>query len=449
MGEQTIYSRFFYPVYFPGGHYWFYAGGAFDDNYKTIKDGKWGLVRKTSAKNEFEVVVEPVFDWHGMFSENLAAVLVDGKWGFIDTTGDFVIQPRFEDRGENQLSWNRLNSTSGLRTRSLHSLYWFYFFENGQTWVCENGRCGIIDTTGNYILKPQYEMDSYMYNGTLTWFKQNGKFGILNMMGSVVVSAEHDSIGPFMLFSNRWIWVEYGGKWALMDYHGKMHIKPLYSVVRSYPTHTWIAYNGRWGLVDSSGTVIIDPFIDSIEFGGKYMPVKQNGKWGYLVRGMFRDRPLSNYLSVDSEKTDSSIQYDDAAYQLSVLLLSGISEIYGDLDNGITGIGRIQFVRWSNKITKKQNVPYSMITEIQNVLNQQGIALNSCYARRLKQDSTLSGILTFEIHINTERKAEKIFLSENTVDHEVGRCVMKKIKELKYPKLKQPMVIKLPLAFTK
>ncbi len=462
MGGHTVWSRFFYPVYMPGGRYWFYSGGVFDDNYQTIKDGKWGLVRKTSDKNQFEVVVEPVFDWYGEFSENLAAILVDGKWGFIDTTGDFVIQPRFEDRGENRLSWDRLISTSGLRTDCFNSLIWFYNFENGQAWVCENGLCGIVDTTGNYILIPQYEMDINNYNDSLTWFKQNGKFGILNRTGKVRVSAVHDSIGPFKLFSNQWIWVKFGGKWALMDYHGKMIIKPLYSDVMPYPTHTWIfkgtcfgqgniiiGHEGRWGLIDSSGTVIIDPFIDSVEFGGKYRPLKQNGKWGYVVRGMFRDNPPSNYLSGESEKSESDIQYDDAVNQLHTLIPGGISEILGDLGNGITGIGRIVFVRWSGKITKKQIVSGSMITEIQNVFNQQGIALNSCYARRLKQIPTLSGTLIIEVTINTEGNAEKVTLSKNTVDHEVGKCVKKKISNFKFPKLKQPVVIKLPLAFTK
>ncbi len=36
--------------------------------------------------------------WH--FNQGLAAAQTNGKWGFIDTTGKFVIQPQYDDAGD-------------------------------------------------------------------------------------------------------------------------------------------------------------------------------------------------------------------------------------------------------------------------------------------------------------------------------------------------------------
>ncbi|MBP5241278.1 MAG: WG repeat-containing protein, partial [Bacteroidales bacterium] len=50
--------------------------------------GDWGFMDKTG-----NVVIEPQFTEAGDFSEGLAKVSVDWKWGYIDQTGKFVIKP--------------------------------------------------------------------------------------------------------------------------------------------------------------------------------------------------------------------------------------------------------------------------------------------------------------------------------------------------------------------
>lgn len=40
-------------------------------------------------------VIEPKFDIAMPFSERVARVSVEGRWGFIDRNGEFVIDPKF------------------------------------------------------------------------------------------------------------------------------------------------------------------------------------------------------------------------------------------------------------------------------------------------------------------------------------------------------------------
>lgn len=54
-------------------------------------DGLWGFV-SADAK----VIIAPRFEQAQSFREGLAAVRIDGKWGFIDKSGTIAIPPRFD-----------------------------------------------------------------------------------------------------------------------------------------------------------------------------------------------------------------------------------------------------------------------------------------------------------------------------------------------------------------
>jgi hypothetical protein len=53
---------------------------------------KYGFIDRTGNQ-----IIPAKFDWTGIFREGMAAARVKNKWGFINTDGDFVIEPQFED----------------------------------------------------------------------------------------------------------------------------------------------------------------------------------------------------------------------------------------------------------------------------------------------------------------------------------------------------------------
>ena len=61
----------------------------------------------------------------------LAAVKINGKWGYIDETGEFIINPQFEDAG--------------------------LFADNGLAWIMVHGKYGYIDETGTIVINPQFD----------------------------------------------------------------------------------------------------------------------------------------------------------------------------------------------------------------------------------------------------------------------------------------------------
>lgn len=56
--------------------------------------GKWGFV-----DTDGNVVIKPTYDNAKSFSNGLAAVCIDKKWGFINKNGEMVISPAFADAG--------------------------------------------------------------------------------------------------------------------------------------------------------------------------------------------------------------------------------------------------------------------------------------------------------------------------------------------------------------
>lgn len=55
-------------------------------------DGKWGFINVNG-----ELVIPCKFDDARAFAYTLAPVKQNGKWGYVDTTGEIVIDPQFED----------------------------------------------------------------------------------------------------------------------------------------------------------------------------------------------------------------------------------------------------------------------------------------------------------------------------------------------------------------
>ncbi len=93
--------------------------------FSIIRNGKYGFIDKTG-----QIVINPQFKFAWSFSEGLAAVeigdkqaILGGKWGYIDKTGKYVINPQFDEAWE---------------------------FMYGHAMVKIGGKIGTIDKTGKY-----------------------------------------------------------------------------------------------------------------------------------------------------------------------------------------------------------------------------------------------------------------------------------------------------------
>jgi hypothetical protein len=165
-----------------------------------------GLARVVSGKNGPNgyidtdgnlVIQDPAFDISRSqpFAEGLAAVSVQGRYGFIDKTGVLVIQPRF-DHAE--------------------------AFSGGLAHVRSGGKWGFIDRSGNWAIQPQFE-DTLGFTGSLAAVKLNGSWRFIDKTGKTVaeirgdldrvISITEDVARVINLKARKWAYVDKTGRY--------------------------------------------------------------------------------------------------------------------------------------------------------------------------------------------------------------------------------------------
>lgn len=109
-----------------------------NDTYYAVRvDGKWGYIDQTG-----QIKINPQFAEAWNFTENgLAAVKQEGKWGYIDETGKYVIEPQFDKVGD--------FNNDGLAVVVL--------VDSAAEKQFPIRKYGVIDETGKYVVEPKYQ----------------------------------------------------------------------------------------------------------------------------------------------------------------------------------------------------------------------------------------------------------------------------------------------------
>jgi len=157
------------------------ANGRSEDTPVPIKEnGVWGY-----ANRDGKVVIKPQFTLASRFSEGLALVWTGGipltdstvksfvKMGYIDETGHWVIQSRFEyyffdSFSEGVVPFRRQFSRWGYMDRNgkiaiRPQFDWAGTFSQGLAVVLLDGRCGRIDKSGKIVDQSQTVLPRHKY----------------------------------------------------------------------------------------------------------------------------------------------------------------------------------------------------------------------------------------------------------------------------------------------
>ena len=242
------------------------------DNLKLIpvKTGeKWGFVDRTG-----KYVINPQFKNVEPFKNGMAAVqTMDYKFGYINEKGSFVINPQFYDADS---------------------------FNDGLALVTsENDKIGYINKKGNYIIGPfdcedaipfsdglafvsPYDSGPVCYdkNGSKIFELQDvsmvysykeglarivgvdGKYGFIDKKGVVVINNQFDNVEDF---SEGLAAFEQSGKWGYIDKSGKIVINPQYKMAFQFNDGVAaVISGGQCGIIDKKGNYVINPQFDNV-----------------------------------------------------------------------------------------------------------------------------------------------------------------------------------------
>ena len=149
------------------------------------------------------ILIPPQFDSAGNFSEGLAAVKINDKWGYIDKKGNFVIQPQFDSvyNFSQGLAAVEINEKRGYIDKTGKIIVPLHFddvdgFSEGLARVKINGKYGYIDKTGKMIITPQFDYASGFSEG-LAAVKINDKYGYIDKTGNFIITPQFDDASGF------------------------------------------------------------------------------------------------------------------------------------------------------------------------------------------------------------------------------------------------------------
>ncbi len=164
---------------------------------KKAQDGKIGFV---DASGKF--VVPPLFDGALPFSDGLAAVKSGEKWGFVDTNGRQTIPPRFKAAYYFQQGLGQAESDAGnvLIDRSGNVVATGFDVlqpvNEDRVPASRNGKSGYLDRKGNVVIPLVYDT-ALTFSESLAAVEQAGKWGYVNARGEVVIPLKFDHAEPF------------------------------------------------------------------------------------------------------------------------------------------------------------------------------------------------------------------------------------------------------------
>lgn len=221
------------------------------------ENGKWGYIDISG-----DVVIVPRFEQAYHFREGLGQVEIDGKNGFIDRAGNTVIEPQFKS------AWP--------------------FSEGLAVVQFENRRWGYIDQTGRTVIEPQYLIAFPFTEGLAATMDREEAWGFIDKSGNTVIphrycSTEMCTSMPEK-FSDGLAAVPFDDKWGYIDKNGEVVIRPgFYEADHFCEGLARVQVDGKWGYIDTAGNyVIASEYDEAYDFSEGFAMVRQGAKKGYI-----------------------------------------------------------------------------------------------------------------------------------------------------------------------
>lgn len=240
----------------------FEPGRWFKNGLVSVRLGvKYGYADKTG-----HIIIQPNFLSANEFSEDLASVAVSGygetKWGFIDTTGRFVIPPQIKYQSVAQLPGS---------------------FSEGLAQFYEGERIGFIDRAGKVVIQPQFSY-ACSFSGNRSGVLLQGQHIVIDRSGKAVIGPIRSGIGCF----SEGVAAINTGRWGYMDSQGSILIAIQAAVDFATEFSEGLAsvtIEGKCAYIDKSGRVSIPPFacLWAGPFKEGLARVEMKGpSWGYI-----------------------------------------------------------------------------------------------------------------------------------------------------------------------
>ncbi len=264
-----------------------------------MKDGKYGYIN-----TQGDYIIEPKYPLARSFSNGVACVnfngvrnevlkgAVGGSYAFIDTKGQIMFDGKTFSKPlsfyNNYATIELPNRKMGFIDKDLNLVADGFdilmpFREGLATAMSKSENVvGFIDTSGEWKIK--LDIMSYTigdFHEGMAMFMKDNKFGYLDKQGEIAIQPIyegtydfHEGLGAFLL----------NGTYGFLDKEGKVVINNVYQNVADFSDGLCaVQKNGKWGYIDTQGKEVIPFEFDAArDFKEGFASAMKDGKIGFI-----------------------------------------------------------------------------------------------------------------------------------------------------------------------
>lgn len=247
-------------------------------------NGKWGEVDK-EGKEIIPLIYDQIYQRQILCCY---AVRIGDKLGVIDHKGKELVPVKYEDlaRAWDGALWPvppptkaMLNGKWGFLDSTGREVTGFIYEEMDHYYapaiaVKNNGKWGLINRSGKEITVLKYDLLNLHYPVGYIGLR-DGKFGMINFEGKEITEFKYDQVKALADYGvTDTLAVLHNSLWGFINATGKEVIAPKYAFDEIMPFREGLAAvskDGAWGYIDKNGKIVV--------------PVKYDGVTGYFRDG--------------------------------------------------------------------------------------------------------------------------------------------------------------------
>lgn len=267
--------------------------------YPARRDGKWGFIDKTG-----QVAIGFRYEEASDFSDGLAAVRVGSEWGYVNESGTMAIAPQFSEGFGFYDGLAQVVTATGIgymdKTGRLvipDDPEWqdaFRFSEGLAGVWFKDQTYGYIDTSGKTVIRLPRATAAGEFSDGLAYVRERGQYGYIDRTGRFVIKAQFVEATEFS--DGLAVVLDQSRKLTIIDMAGNAVVtRDVVPIFEGYPRsfadgRSAIVKDARWGFMDTSGVAVIYPQFKLVgDFAGGLVQVEcENGKMAYIdLNGKF------------------------------------------------------------------------------------------------------------------------------------------------------------------
>lgn len=205
----------------------------------------------------------------GHFSDGMAWIKVDGKYGYIDKEGNEIVPPKYlnnwnYNNGRLLISDKKYNSFANIQYSHAKFGYlnkegdtiiplkykWAKSFNGGLAPVMDNRKIVFIDTNGEKAFDQTFD-NADEFRNEIAPVMSNGKVGFIDQKGDFIISPKYQDY-------------KYLYEYNLFNFSSRSDDKDRSKVYQTDEGYFIVSKNNKWGVIDIDENIIIPFNFDGI-----------------------------------------------------------------------------------------------------------------------------------------------------------------------------------------